>query len=98
MPFEASKLVGFIWDAGNRTKSATRHQVTPEEAEEVFFNQPLLVAADAKHSQSEPRWHALGRTNEGRRLLIVFTTRGDRIRVISARPMSRKERTVYGKA
>lgn len=67
------------------------------EAEQVFFNQPLLVVPDSKHSQDEPRYHALGVTDDLRRLYITSTLRGagSLIRVISARDMHRKERKVY---
>jgi hypothetical protein len=56
----------------------------------------LVFAADVGHSRTEPRFFTLGRTDSGRHLAIVFTTRGPRVRVISARPMSRAERRVYG--
>ena len=70
------------------------------EAEQVFFNSPLLVLPDAKHSEAEPRFHALGKTNEGRKVHISLTLRdgGQFIRVISAWDMHRKERTVYEQA
>lgn len=63
----------------------------------MFFNEPLLVLADEKHSQNEPRYHALGKTNDARMLHITFTLRakGSLIRVISARDMHSKERKVY---
>jgi hypothetical protein len=63
----------------------------------VFFNEPLLIVEDPRHSVDEPRLHALGRTDEGRPLHITFTLRvaATRIRVISARDMSRKERARY---
>jgi uncharacterized DUF497 family protein len=93
-------IEGFDWDAGNDRKSADRHAVSQAEAEQAFFNVPLLVLEDGRHSQDEPRWHALGRTDDGRRLHVTFTLRGDRtlIRVISARDMSRNERKAYGQA
>ena len=67
------------------------------EAEQVFFNEPLLVIVDTKHSEGEGRFHALGKTNEHRSLHITFTLRnaGESIRVISARDMHRKERKIY---
>ena len=70
------------------------------EAEQVFFNVPVLMLPDSAHSQSEPRYHALGKTIDGRRLHISFTLRGDGklIRVISARDMHRKERAHYEQA
>jgi len=86
---------GFDWDDGNVGKSWLAHQVTPQEAEQVFFNHPLVVASDVKHSQSEKRYFVLGQTDEDRPLFIAFTMRKRRIRVISARDMHRKERKVY---
>ena len=63
----------------------------------MFFNQPLLNVEDPRHSLHEPRFHALGRTEQERLLHVTFTLRGaaTRIRVISARVMSRKERARY---
>lgn len=88
---------GFDWDEGNSRKSVRKHGVGQGEAEQIFFNTPLLVAPDVKHSAVEPRLHALGRTDERRRLHVTFTLRDDGtlIRVISARDMSRKERFLY---
>lgn len=91
-------LHGFEWDPGNAEKIGCRHGVAPQEAEQMFFNRPIIVAEDPGHSRSERRHFALGRTDDGRRLGIAFTIRGDRIRVISARPMSRRERRVYASA
>lgn len=92
---DLAKLTGFDWDQGNSEKNWLLHKVSRGEAEEVFFNRPLLVVADEKHSQMEQRFAALGKTDSGRLLGIVFTIRGTLARVISARDMSRKERSVY---
>lgn len=91
------RVIGFDWDAGNARKSADKHAVNQAEAEQVFFNQPLVVAADARHSSQEARYHALGTTDGGRLLHVTFTLRqdGTLVRVISARAMSRKERGRY---
>ena len=91
------RITGFDWDAGNARKSVAKHDVGQAEAEQVFFNEPLFILADLLHSQSEPRWHALGRSDDHRRLHITFTLRAGetKIRVISARDMSRKERVYY---
>lgn len=91
------RVIGFDWDAGNARKSADKHAVSQAEAEQVFFNQPLVVAADAGHSSQEARYHALGTTDGGRLLHVTFTLRqdGTLVRVISARAMSRKERGRY---
>ncbi len=87
---------GFDWDAGNNEKNWNKHGVSTGECEELFFNQPLVVAEDAGHSQREERFFALGHADGGRMLFVVFTIRGALVRVISARDMSRKERKVYG--
>ncbi|MBI2439993.1 MAG: BrnT family toxin [Lentisphaerae bacterium] len=86
---------GFDWSGGNAEKNWERHRVTPLEAEQVFFNTPLLQGTDPAHSEMEKRFYALGQTDEGRELFITFTMRGRRLRVVSARAMSRKERRVY---
>jgi uncharacterized DUF497 family protein len=92
------QIDGFEWDAGNREKNWLKHQVASGECEEVFFNLPLLLQADLAHSQAEPRYFVLGQTNLGRGLFIAFTVRNDKIRVISARDMSQKERDIYEEA
>jgi uncharacterized DUF497 family protein len=90
------KIDGFDWDVGNTTKNEA-HFVSLAETEQIFFNEPLLLLSDTKHSQHEPRHHALGKTNDGRRLHITFTLRkaNSKIRVISARDMHKKERAIY---
>ncbi len=95
-PLEFPALVEFEWDAGNLMKNE-KHSVSDAEAEQVFFNEPLVVLEDAAHSGAETRWHALGRTHDQRLLQVTFTLRADgtRVRIISARPMHRKERKVY---
>jgi uncharacterized DUF497 family protein len=95
--FDLSQITGFDWDDGNSLKSAEKHSVSQTEAEQVFADIPLLVAEDVKHSQDEARYHALGRTFDGRLLHVTFTMRDNRtrIRVISARNMNRKERGLY---
>lgn len=96
---DLARITGFDWDDGNARKNA-KHGVSMAEAEQVFFNMPLLLLDDLKHSQLEARHHALGRTDEGRLLHIAFTLRkaGSLIRVISARNMHRKERAIYEQA
>ncbi len=95
---DLTKCTGFQWDAGNATKNWESHEVSQTECEQIFFNKPLLVTNDVKHSQDEPRLFALGQTNAGRCLFVVFTVRGDLIRVISPRDMSRAERRAYAHA
>ncbi len=97
---DLEQISGFDWDAGNARKSADKHGVSMAEAEQVFFNAPLLMLQDVNHSGQELRIHALGKTDEGRTLHISFTLRkaGTLIRVISARDMHRKERAIYEQA
>jgi uncharacterized protein len=92
-------VVGFDWDDGNSRKSEDKHQVSQAEAEQVFFNSPLLLLPDPRHSLEEARMHALGMTDTSRPLLVTFTLRSNAtlIRIISARPMNRKEQDLLEK-
>lgn len=92
------QVTGFEWDEGNSEKNWRRHGVTQAEAEQVFLNRPLLGAGDPTPVSSEVRYFALGRTDLGRLLAVVFTVRGPSLRVVSARPMSRRERRSYAQA
>ena len=89
------ECTGFDWDESNTLKNWERHKVTPEEAEDVFFLEPLVVRGDAGHSSREKRYRALGRTSRGRLLFVAFTVRRKLIRVISARDMNRREAEEY---
>jgi uncharacterized DUF497 family protein len=97
---DLQQITGFQWDAGNAYKSQEKHGVSQADAEEIFFNQPLLLVGDLKHSTEEMRYLALGSTNSRVLLSVVFTLRikASLIRVVSARPMSKKERAFYEKA
>lgn len=90
-----SYVEGFEWDKGNVAKNWERHKVNFIECEEVFFNKPLVVKEDEPHSKEEARYYVLGKTDNDRLLFMVFTLRGNKIRVISARDMNRKERKIY---
>jgi uncharacterized protein len=92
-----SGLEGFQWDAGNSQKNFNRHGVYDWECEQIFFNLPLIILEDRRHSVAENRWAAFGKTDANRLLVSVFTTRNNLLRVISARDMNRKERKYYEK-
>jgi len=96
---DLGRIVGFEWDDGNRRKSADKQDVSPAEAEQVFLNKPLLLLDDTERSAIGQRFHAYGKTPTGRLLQIAFTLRQDAtmLRIISARPMSARERARYGK-
>ncbi|OGF44188.1 MAG: hypothetical protein A2452_06975 [Candidatus Firestonebacteria bacterium RIFOXYC2_FULL_39_67] len=93
-----SDIAGFDWDEGNKEKNWEKHKVLASECEQVFFNQPLIVLDDNKHSSMEKRYFSLGKTDNDRKLFIVFTVRKGLLRVISARNMSIKERKIYEKS
>ena len=97
MENDFDKFAGFQWDEGNKNKNLIKHQVENWECEQVFFNEPLLVLDDPKHSLAEKRWAAFGITDIGRYLVIIFTKRDKLLRVISARDMNRKESRFYEK-
>jgi hypothetical protein len=95
MKEEFEKAVGFQWDEGNTDKNRITDNVENWKGEQIFFNAPLLIPGDLKHSTIEERWAAFGRTDAGRLLTVVFSKRGDLFRIISARDMNRKERRFY---
>jgi len=90
-----AKVTGFEWDEGNIVKNWKKHDVTAIECEQIFFNKPLIVKRDSKHSQFENRYYVLGRTDGNRLLFAVFTVRNEKIRIISARDMTAAEMERY---
>jgi uncharacterized DUF497 family protein len=88
-------ILAFVWDKGNQEKSKRSHRVEWWECEEAFFNFPLYLSPDIKHSSQEERYFAFGHTNANRLLMIVFTVREKKIRIISARDMNKRERKLY---
>ncbi len=85
----------FDWDKGNKSKNKIKHNVIPKEAEQAFLDKKSATFEDKEHSQLEKRYKLLGMTKRKRLLHITFTIRGGKVRVISARDMSRKERKIY---
>lgn len=94
---DLSKITGFEWDKGNIDKSYEKHGITPNEAEEVFVDEDVLLQDDVNHSQKEARFTAIGKTSQEHVLFVVFTVRGTKIRIISARRVNIKERREYEK-
>lgn len=90
--------VEFEWDEGNQDKNLIKHKVTDEECEEVFFDSRKRILKDSPHSGCEPRYILIGRTKKQRTLFVVFTIRRNKIRVISARDLNKKERKLYEKS
>jgi|SRR5208283_654839 len=93
-----SRSEGFEWDEGNVNKNWEKHRVSHIECEEIFFNDPIIINRDEPHSTSEDRYFVLGKTDSDRLLFVVFTLRGAKIRIISARDMNRKEKKAYEQA
>lgn len=98
MTNDLEQFTGFQWDEGNIDKNLLKHQVQNWECEQIFFNEPLIILDDPKHSLSEKRWAAFGQTDAGRLLTIIFTKREKLLRVVSARDMNRKEKKFYEKS
>lgn len=97
MGFDITKIDGFECDHGNVEKSLTKHSIYFKEAEQAFFNSPLIIKDDKKHSSHEARYHCLGQSDEKKLFFISFTIRENKIRIISARQQHRKERANYEK-
>jgi uncharacterized DUF497 family protein len=92
-----AQCAGFQWDEGNLQKVLRRHHVSKEECEHVLLRHSFYAEVNETHSTTEPRYCVMGRTASRRYLYVTFTIRGDLIRVISARDMSRRERRIYFK-
>jgi uncharacterized DUF497 family protein len=93
--YPLADCVGLDWDEANVQKNWGRHRVTPEEAEEIFFNYPLVIRSDVHHSKLEKRYYALGQTSIERYLFAAFTIRRKLIRIISVRDMNSREQNAY---
>lgn len=92
---DLSKIVGFHWDNGNINKNLIKHNVTNQEAEEIFVSEHTFIFEDKRHSAKEKRYMVWGTTHQDRKLSVIFTIRQEKTRVISARNMNKKERREY---
>ncbi len=90
--------IRFLWDKGNKEKNFKKHQVIDSESEEIFFNENKKIFKDKLHSGREERFIVLGKTNKNRLLFVVFTIRNEKIRIISARDINRREKKLYEKS
>ncbi|MBI2267834.1 MAG: BrnT family toxin [Candidatus Blackburnbacteria bacterium] len=84
----------FEWDKGNIGKNK-KHKVEDQEAEEIFLDQGKVIFKDKLHSQVEERFIVIGKTKKERLLYICFTRRKEKIRIISARDINKKEVSIY---
>jgi uncharacterized protein len=94
---DLNNIVGFEWDKGNIDKSYKKHGISPNEAEEIFLDEDILILEDIEHSEQEKRFEAVGKSTKDRMLFVVYTIRHDKIRIISARLANKKERRQYEK-
>ncbi len=90
-------VIEFEWDKGNIGKNL-KHNVEDNETEEVFLDEDKVVYKDKLHSLTEERFIVLGKTKKDRLLYIAFTKRKNKVRVISARDINKKEVELYEKA
>ncbi len=89
------KSLEFLWDKGNQNKNFVKHGVSNEEIEEACFDNDKRIFRDILHSESEDRYLLIGETLAKRKLFIVFTLRDNKIRIISARNLNRREASLY---
>jgi len=89
------EIIEFDWDKGNKDKNLKIHNVSDEECEEVFFDPQKKILKDTLHSINKKRHILLGKTKLKRALFLVFTIRKNKIRVILARNLNKKEKHLY---
>lgn len=90
-------VLQFEWDQGNSEKPK-KHGLTLEETEEAFFDDNKVIFRDWQHSITEQRITLLGKTKKDKLLNITYTVRKGKIRVITARPINKKEVRLYEEA
>jgi uncharacterized protein len=87
----------FEWDEKKARSNSRKHGVRFEEASTIFADARSLTIPDPAHSEVEERFVTMGSSHRGKLLVVVYTERGNNIRIISARPANRRERRVYEK-
>ena len=85
----------FEWDTGKAEVNLKKHKVAFAEASSVFADTLGITIYDPDHSKDEERYITIGHSHQGRTLLVAHTDRGDRIRIISARELTKTERKAY---
>ena len=86
------------WDAGNSTKSQTKHGFRTADVESILDAALVFAGQIIEPAHDEPRYLLLGVTSGGRHAALVFTRRGDKLRPISCRAMRKKEKEAYDAA
>ena len=85
----------FEWDSRKATKNLQKHKISFTEAATVFDDPLSITVADPDHSNMEDRFLIVGQSHHPRMLIVSFTERGNRIRIISARELTRAEKRAY---
>ena len=91
-------VIEFDWNEANKQKNWLKHKVSIKEVEDIFYDSKRLLLEDIKHSEKEKRFILIGKTKKERMLFTVFTTRNEKIRIISSRDTNRKEENLYEEA
>ena len=91
-------MATFEWDGSKARRNRMLHGVAFEEVESAFADPLGRIVDDPRHSREEPRYALVAQSERGRVLVIMFTERGKRIRVISARRATPTERRQYEEA
>jgi hypothetical protein len=92
-----AELFNFEWNEEKAILNLLKHKVDFEEAVSVFSDPYSLTIYDQEHSQTENRFIDVGASDKGRILVVVYAERGDRIRIISCRKATKKEKAAYEK-
>lgn len=90
-----AEIIQFEWDDGNLDKSYQKHGITPNQVEEAFTDEEVIIVLDVVDSLGEKRLIAIGKTLDKLILFVVFTIRVSKIRIISSRRANQKERKKY---
>jgi uncharacterized protein len=88
-------MLKFEWDARKADENIKKHGVMFEEASTIFCDPLSITVRDASHSDSEDRFVTIGVSEQHRLLVVAHTDRGNTIRLVSARKVTRRERRDY---
>lgn len=92
------RIDSFVWLEDIVEKLATKHRVTPDEVEQVFYNRPVVRRLKKGHFRGEDVYRALGQTDTGRYLVVFFIHKlTNEVMILSARDMDGKERKSYAR-
>jgi hypothetical protein len=91
-------MIEFEWDPRKAVNNLKKHGISFTEAGTVFGDEFAITVSDPDHFDDEDRFITIGRSNRRRLLIVSHTDRADKIRIISARELTRAERKAYEEA